>query len=160
MTLTARFYFNSNFNIDSNVTWPRNDRFVLVRCATGGRLVVALDALYFGTSCQEEECVENLFDALAAALLVPDNQSRFRYGKPTLRQGEPVVSKRYGQAYCKGEPRQATLDRYARVTRTMPRCFGFCLVTSFSRGASGFSCFFLRSASAAASQAYDKPVLW
>ncbi|CAN0517838.1 unnamed protein product, partial [Scytosiphon promiscuus] len=34
---------------------------------------------------QEEECVENLFDALAAALLVPDNQSRFRYGKPTQR---------------------------------------------------------------------------
>ena len=30
---------------------------------------------------QEEECVENLFDALAAALLVPDNQARFRYGK-------------------------------------------------------------------------------
>lgn len=30
---------------------------------------------------QEEECVENLFDALAASLLVPDNQARFRYGK-------------------------------------------------------------------------------
>lgn len=29
---------------------------------------------------QEEECVENLFDALAAALLVPDNQQRFRQG--------------------------------------------------------------------------------
>eukprot|EP00904_Undaria_pinnatifida_P000363 jgi/Undpi1/10327/HiC_scaffold_28.g12777.m1 len=32
-------------------------------------------------SPEEEECVENLFDALAAALLVPDNQSRFRYGE-------------------------------------------------------------------------------
>ncbi|CAN0435515.1 unnamed protein product, partial [Scytosiphon promiscuus] len=29
-------------------------------------------------SPEEEECVENLFDALAAALLVPDNQQRFR----------------------------------------------------------------------------------
>ncbi|CAN0444704.1 unnamed protein product [Ascophyllum nodosum] len=32
-------------------------------------------------SPEEEECVENLFDALAAALLVPDNQARFRYGE-------------------------------------------------------------------------------
>lgn len=31
-------------------------------------------------NAQEEECVENLFDALAAALLVPDNQQRFRQG--------------------------------------------------------------------------------
>ncbi|CAM9345348.1 unnamed protein product [Ectocarpus sp. 4 AP-2014] len=32
-------------------------------------------------SPEEEECVENLFDALAAALLVPDNQQRFRKGE-------------------------------------------------------------------------------
>ncbi|CAM9865567.1 unnamed protein product, partial [Hapterophycus canaliculatus] len=32
-------------------------------------------------SPEEEECVENLFDALAAALLVPDNQQRFRQGE-------------------------------------------------------------------------------
>ncbi|CAM9638437.1 unnamed protein product [Ectocarpus fasciculatus] len=32
-------------------------------------------------SPEEEECVENLFDALAAALLVPDNQQRFCKGE-------------------------------------------------------------------------------
>ncbi|CAM9463938.1 unnamed protein product [Chrysoparadoxa australica] len=30
---------------------------------------------------EEEECVENIFDSLAAALLVPENQTRFREGE-------------------------------------------------------------------------------
>ncbi|CAM9800362.1 unnamed protein product, partial [Choristocarpus tenellus] len=32
-------------------------------------------------SPEEEECVENLFNSLAAALLIPDNQARFRFGE-------------------------------------------------------------------------------